>query len=113
LKPAGHKWATRAEVLKKETTMKTATFLEFVGETSHDALLTLTYENQFKPTVEEVRTAFPLGFLVSAQIEQQIPETLEERKTLEAEIAIQTRIPAALGIKLPGRKVVGLVLTPK
>jgi len=92
--------------------MKTAIFLEYLGEISNDLILqNLTNENQLKPSVEDFRLAFPLGFTVSVQIEQRIYETPEEKKRINE--FIQDRLRRASGIEAPGRKVVGLVLTPR
>ena len=61
--------------------MRTGTFLEYLGEISSDLILqNLTNESQSKPSIEEFRLAFPRGFVVSVQIQQQIHETPEEKR---------------------------------
>jgi hypothetical protein len=92
--------------------MTTGIFLEYLGEISTDLIFQhLTDANQLKPSIEDFRLAFPRGFVAAVQIEQRIYEMPEEKKTA-LEIT-QGRMQRAWGIEPPGRKLVGLVLTPK
>lgn len=92
--------------------MRTGTFLEYLGEISSDLILqNLTNESQSKPSIEEFRLAFPRGFVVSVQIQQQIHETPEEKKS--AVEFLQGRMQRAMGLEPPGRTFVGVVLTSR
>jgi len=92
--------------------MKTGIFLEYLGEIDTDLLVqNLTNTNEGKPSIDAFREAFSRGFLVSVQIEQQIHEMPDEKKTLREFVG--GRLRRAEGIDVPGRKLIGLVLTPK
>ncbi len=92
--------------------MRTGIFLEYVGEISTDLLWqNVTNPNALKPSLQDFRNAFPMGFTMSVQIEQEIHETPEEKKSVHE--FIQGRLRRGEALDAPGRKLVGVVLTPK
>jgi hypothetical protein len=96
--------------------MKTGVCLEYLGDVATELLLqNLTNTNPAKSFIADFKDAFPLGFMVSAQIEMRIYETPEERQEL-AEL-LRSRLQRASGqidVLSPGsRKLLGLVLTPR
>jgi len=94
--------------------MRRANFLEYWGEISADLIAHhLTNKNEFGPTADDVRQAFPLGLTVSVQIEQTIRETPEEQQEAGAAPMIAGRLRRWHGTETPDREIVGLVLSRK
>lgn len=96
--------------------MRTGIFLEYLGDVDTELLLqNLTNTNENFSSIDTFREAFPAGFMVSAQIEQRIYETPEEKKVLVD--FMRDRLQRAGGsppdFTPPGRKLIGLVLSPR
>ena len=95
--------------------MKTGVCLEYLGDVATELLLqNLTNTNPAKSFIDGFKEAFPLGFMVSAQIEMRIYETPEENQTLMD--FVRSRLQRASRIDVlepPGRQLLGLVLTPR
>ena len=96
---------------------ETGIFPEYLGDISTEALLqNLTNVNPYFSSIGWVRESVPQGFSVSAEFEQRVYETEEERQELLTIMAkraaryAETRNPDDLNNKA---KLIRIVLEPK
>ena len=90
--------------------MRTGVFPEYLGDVTTEALLqNLVNKNCYVSSVNSIRSAYPNGFTVTAEIECPVADDILDEEILRAKVEASLRP----GYSQPSKRLVRLILEPK